>query len=703
MRFFGLEITRGERRSTSFNPLDDRYYVPFEWNKATQSGMNVNPETAAKFCTVYTCVKIISETLGSIPLVLYKRGKGEQRDRATDHPLYRVLRARPNARQTAIEWREFMTASYLLTGNAYSEILTNRVGDVQQLIPLNPYAITPERAANSSELQYKLDLGNGKYRIIPQRKMFHIKMHSPDGVKGQSPISYFAELIGLGMELDSFESRFYANNASPAGIIQMGEDQELSPKAKERLRKEWKEKYSKSGVESNGIAVLEEGMEWKQIGIPAQDAQFLESKKFTDRRICGCFRVPPHMVGDLEKASLNNVEQMAIDFIQFTMLAHFTRWEEAVDTRLLSYENRTSEKYYAEFLIDNLQRADMMSRFRSYSIGRQWGWLSVNDIRQRENMNPVDGGDVYLQPMNMVDAEDADKLLDDGGVDPSGKGGKGKKKPAGVKGEDDDNSNVTLKNSLLLPNLTDTVKALEGKIFDAISDVKLTLSREISEKLEKKEEKPAEIVANEVKAPSFARTRHAAISAFSRTLARMMRKEMNYLKTARRKQSMENFDTSLYPDHFKIVTDEMRPLISSYCEQVRCLSSFLKRDFIADDAVSVAIERMLTEMTRRYSESYRDATEANVDEFASSLSVELAGIIESHTTSTRIIAELPPAPEAPAPPPPAPTTNVVVQVELPKEEKEDPAVGIEPYMREDGTRAFKVVRAKKNEKGDEKK
>lgn len=685
MRFLGLEISREKRASA--NPFDDRYYLPFQWNNQSAAGTKVNPETAAKMAVVYMCVNVLSQTLGSIPLILYKR-KGETRDRATEHPLYNILRMKPNQRQTAIEFREFMVASYLLTGNAYAYIRMTGLGVVTELQPLNPMAVTPVLQKNGGIVYELRNAKDNTVRLIQQYEMLHIKLHSADGVVGKSPISHFVETLGLDMTMEEFEGNFYANNAAPSGVLQMGADQDLSPKAIERVREEWKKKYE-GPRNAGGIALLEEGMTWHQIGIPAQDAQFLDSKRFTERKIHGCFRVPAHLVNDLERATFNNIEQMGIDFLQHSMMPHFVRWEQAISTQLLG--EREQEKYFAEFLIDGLQRADILSRHRSYAIGRQWGWLSVNDIRNRENMNPVDGGDVYLQPMNMIDAEDADQLLD-------------KEKVPGTKNEIDDNSNPTVKKTAradlalraALPMLIDSrnevivtqVRALLDEVKSSISDVKAEL-------LSKIEVKPPEIAPiveekkEDIPSPTFWRVRAAAVSVFAETLSRMMVKERNALKTLRKKNPLAD-ESYFYNEHLPIVREALSPAVENYCEQVRFFASTQKRDSISEEHIHEAINLVLRDLQVRYQHVYADAGE-RIEEYSRHLAIELASMVEGASTSSKIISDAPEKksePPTPTPPPPAPTTNVVVQVEQPPERKKSREVT--PFTTADGSVGYRV-------------
>ena len=361
-------------------------------------GYAVSEEGALRLAAVYACVKVLSETVASLPLILYERLERGKR-RATEQRLYRLLHDQPNPLMTAFEWREALTAHVVLWGNAFCEKEFNNAGQVIALWPLRPDKMVDIRRSGS-QLTYVYEDPNGKPIPLAEERVFHIRGLSPDGLRGYSVIADFARrLVGMGLAVQSFGETFFQNGARPGGVLQ--HPAKLSDEAYENLRESWSERHE--GLSNaHRVAILEEGMTFQAIGTPPEEAQFLESMKFNRSQIASIFRVPPHLIGDLEKATFSNIEQQSIEFKTYTMEPWLVRWQQALNMRLLSEGER--EVYFAEFLADALLRGDTASRYQAHSIGRQNGWLSANDIREIENLNPIEGGDIYLIPLNMVPA-----------------------------------------------------------------------------------------------------------------------------------------------------------------------------------------------------------------------------------------------------------------------------------------------------------
>jgi HK97 family phage portal protein len=229
-------------------------------------------------------------------------------------------------------------------------------------------------------------------------QVLHIPGLGFDGLLGYSPIAMAREAVGLAMATEEFGARFYNQNAQP-GIV-LKHPNRLSNEARDNLRKSWEDSHR--GLDkAHKAAILEEGMSLEKIGIPPDDAQFLETRKFQRSEIASFFHIPPHMIGDLDKATFSNIEQQSLEFVVYTMRPWLVRWEQAINQKLILQEN-----YFSEFLVDGLLRGDIAARYSAYAVGRQWGWLSANDVRELENMNPIDGGDTYLTPLNMLPAEE---------------------------------------------------------------------------------------------------------------------------------------------------------------------------------------------------------------------------------------------------------------------------------------------------------
>ncbi len=367
-------------------------------NKAA-SGVRVNENTALNSTAVLACVRVLAETIASLPLFVYRRlDKGKEK--ATEHPLYFVLHDMPNPEMTSFTFRETLMGHLAIWGNAYVEIVRDRAGRVRELWPLRPDKTWPERDQITQKLRYKLILPNGTGAILPADRVLHIPGLGFDGLVGYSPVKLARDAIGLSLAAEEFGARFFSNGAKPGGVLE--HPAKLSEEAQKRLRQSWNEMHQ--GLDKqHRIAILEEGMTYKQIGIPPEDAQFLETRKFQLNEIARIYRVPPHMIGDLERATYSNIEQQSIDFVVNTIRPWLVRWEQAINSKLLTQSER--EEYFVEFKVDGLLRGDIESRYKAYATARQWGWMSANDVRELENMNPIEGGDTYLIPLNMIPAD----------------------------------------------------------------------------------------------------------------------------------------------------------------------------------------------------------------------------------------------------------------------------------------------------------
>lgn len=381
------------------------------------AGIRVNEETALRVTAVYACVRVIAETVASLPLPLYRRLE-RGKEKVTAHPLYSILHDMPNPEMTSFTFREVLMTHLLLWGNAYAQIVRDKRGQVLELWPLSPSGMELVRDDKARQLVYRYTEGMKTIEYKPEQ-IFHIPGLSFDGVKGLSPIAVTREAIGLAMATEEFGSRFFGNGARPGGIL----EHPGVVKDPEKLRKSWEEVY-KGVHNSHKIAVLEEGMKYHEIGIPPEDAQFLETRKFQLNEICRIFRVPPHLVGDLERATFSNIEHQSIDFVMHTIRPWLVRWEQAIVKALLLPEER--KLYFPRFNVDGLLRGDFKTRMEGYAIGRQNGWYSANDIRELEDMNPIPeeaGGDLYLVNGNMLPAKLAGSKAE-GGENLNGQTGK---------------------------------------------------------------------------------------------------------------------------------------------------------------------------------------------------------------------------------------------------------------------------------------
>ncbi len=364
------------------------------------TGVAVSEETSLRCSAVYACVRVISETIASLPLFVYERlEKGKIK--AKDHPLFYLLHSQPNPEITSFQFRETLQAHLCLYGNAFAEIVWNEGGVVTELYPLTPSRVSVRRDTQSNEIVYDINLPNGGRTTLPFLQILHIRGLSPNGVVGYSPISLAREGIGLALATEEYAGRFFSNDASPGGVLE--HPGQLSDKAYERLSHFWENKH-RGLQQAHRTAILEEGMQWKSIAIPAKDAQFIEGRKFQVEEIARIFRVPPHLIASLDRSTFSNIENQSIEFVTHCIRPWAVRWEQELLCQLFLPSERN--QFFAAFLLDGLLRGDTESRYRAYAIGRQWGWLSADDIRELEDMNPIPEGrgDSYLIPLNMMSA-----------------------------------------------------------------------------------------------------------------------------------------------------------------------------------------------------------------------------------------------------------------------------------------------------------
>ena len=380
--------------------VDDYWFQPFGALLGTQAGVEVDADSALRLSAVYACVKVLAEGVASLPLPIYRRRADGGKERATNHPLYGLLHDQPNRYQTSFEWREMGVGHLALRGNAYSEMLAGPRSFVDELMPLHPDRVKVYLMENG-DLRYGHMERDGRERSILGDRMLHLRGMSSNGLMGLSVIGAIKDSVGLGMAAEGYGARFFSQDATPRGVLT--HPGKLSLDAAKNLAKRWQE--ARAGLENvHKTAVLDEGMSWEQMSISPKDAQALELRKFQVAEIARIFRVPLHMIGETEKQTSwgTGIEQMTIGFVVYTLMPWLKRLESRINTDLIL--DRDRQTYFAEFLIDGLLRGDIQSRYEAYGIGIQWGWLSPNEVRTKENLNPRDGGDIYLQPTNMIAA-----------------------------------------------------------------------------------------------------------------------------------------------------------------------------------------------------------------------------------------------------------------------------------------------------------
>ncbi len=363
---------------------------------ANNSGIPVNTTTAMRASAVLACVRVLAETLAQIPLIVYRRVGDDGKERATDHPLYNLLHKHPNERQTSFEWRRLLQGHTVYRGNSYCEIFWQGRSPVA-LIPLNPNRVRNENE-NGEILRYLYHEDDGRERMIIPDNMLHLMGLSTDGVLGLNPIQQAAQNIGITLASDQFGATFFGNGASPSGVLTHPGN--LSVKAQDNLRDSLLKRTS--GDSANAPLIVEEGMKWEQMSLAPEESQFLETRKFQVNDIARIFRVPPHMIGDLEKATFSNIEDQALEFVKYTMVSWFVMWEQRLTKSLIRDGN---DSIFIEFLVDGLLRGDIKARSEANQIQFMNGALSQDEWRAQENRNPLpDGeGEKFYRPMNLAE------------------------------------------------------------------------------------------------------------------------------------------------------------------------------------------------------------------------------------------------------------------------------------------------------------
>jgi HK97 family phage portal protein len=376
----------------------------------TTAGKPVNEHTAMQMTAVYSCVRILAETLAGLPLHVYKYNDSGGKEKYLKHPLYKLLHDEPNPEMTSFTFRETLMSHLLLWGNAYAQIIRNARGEVIALYPLMPNKMTVDRDKNGRlfylyqrSIEDAPTLGKDSLVYLDPSDVLHIPGLGFDGLVGYSPIAMAKNAIGLAMATEEYGAKFFANGAAPGGVL----EHPGTIKDPQKVKDSWNAAYQGS-TNSHRVAVLEEGMKYQQIGIPPEQAQFLETRKFQINEIARIFRVPPHMLADLEKSSFSNIEQQSLEFVKYTLDPWVVRWEQNMFRSLLTASEKST--VFIKFNVDGLLRGDYVSRMSGYATARQNGWMSANDIRELENLDRIPeelGGDLYLINGAMTKLQDA--------------------------------------------------------------------------------------------------------------------------------------------------------------------------------------------------------------------------------------------------------------------------------------------------------
>lgn len=408
--FKGLFRSRDKPKNSYASPSYGYYFG------RSNSGKRVNDRVAMQHTAVYTCVRVLSEAVAQLPLHVYKYTE-KGKERVPKHPLYFLLHDQPNPEMTSFVFRETLMAHLLIYGNAYAQIIRNGRGEVVGLYPLMPNNMKVDRDEHNRLIYIysRYDEANPNMKeqgeiVLTAENVLHIPGLGFDGIVGYSPIAMAKNAIGISLACEEYGSTFFTNGASPSGIL----EHPGVIKDPEKVRNAWQRAYGSGNAHK--VAVLEEGMKYQSVSIPNNEAQFLETRKFQVEEIARLYRVPLHMIGDLDHATFSNIEHLSLEFVKYTLDPWLVRWEQGFQKSLLS----DSEKgqYFAKFNVDGLLRGDYASRMQGYATARQNGWMSANDIRELENMNRIsaeEGGDLYLCNGSFTKLADAGAFAERGG------------------------------------------------------------------------------------------------------------------------------------------------------------------------------------------------------------------------------------------------------------------------------------------------
>lgn len=393
-----------EKRASSVDPIhprDPALAAMFGLGADTHSKINVTEDTAMRFSAVYAAIRIIAETVASLPIKVFERKAGGGRAEVSSHPVSTLMAVEPNRDMTPMVYRETSQSHILSWGNSFDEIVMNGRGEAVELIPRHPSRVRPFRS-NSGMLQYDITYDSGENRTLDRSQVMHVPGLGGDGIVGWSPIRLMRESIGMGLAAERFGARFYGNAARPSMVAK--HKGVLGDEAYARLKKDLDNQYSADN--SHGVLLFEDDMDVTILTMPLEEAQFLESRKFQVVDIARIYRIPPHMLAEMDRATFSNIEQQSLDFEKHTLRPWLVRREQEVNRKLFS--GRQKGRYFIKHVVEGLLRADINTRFSAYAMAFQNGWLNIDEIREREDLNPLpDGqGQVYVIPLNLQPVDD---------------------------------------------------------------------------------------------------------------------------------------------------------------------------------------------------------------------------------------------------------------------------------------------------------
>jgi HK97 family phage portal protein len=376
------------------------------------SGIAVTEDNALTYAAVFSAVRVLAESESQLPFKVFRRAKINGRlgaEEAFDHRSYRLLHDEPNPENSSIDFRGMLMFALNLNGNGYAEIERDGAGRPKHLWPIEPVRVTPRR--EGGRIVYSVSASSSSIRPSPAtiaaEDMIHVPGPRMRGLKGLSPIGLHREAVALGLSLQAFGSSFFGNASFAGGWLK--HPAQLSPEARKRLRESIEARHQ-GPRNAFRLGLLEEGLEFEANTINPDDAQFLESRRFQISEIARIFRVPPHMLADLERATFSNIEQMSLEFVVYSLSPWLVRIEQEMNRKLFSEGEKGT--YYVKHNVAGLLRGEFKAQADALALGRNNGWLSADDIRSILDLNPIGadkGGDLYLVPLNMVPAELAAK------------------------------------------------------------------------------------------------------------------------------------------------------------------------------------------------------------------------------------------------------------------------------------------------------
>ena len=380
-------------------------YQGFDCLMPNDSGVQVDQTSALRMSAVYACIRLLSETLAQLPLNI-RRSTPDGSELATSHPLYNILHNTPNRFMSSFSWRNTVMSHCVGWGNGYSYIVRNQIGEPRGLFPLLPDRTYPQIV--DGQLRYQSQINETPLPDILPVDILHIPALSFDGLVGISPIALHRQSIGLGMAAQKFGAKMYSSGSMLSGVLKhpgrlkRKAERPDDPSPVERLRKQWRQLYS--GLDNAGsVAVLEEGMEFQKTAIDPVDAQYVELMKFQVADIARIFNVASHLINDLDRATFNNISELSLSFLRYTMTPWIVRWEQELNRKLFPDSNT----YFVKFNLQGLLRGTLTERKDYYKTAIEYGWLSRNEVRELEDLNRIEGLDEYLQPLNMGSGQNA--------------------------------------------------------------------------------------------------------------------------------------------------------------------------------------------------------------------------------------------------------------------------------------------------------